>query len=77
MDYYDFVDVITNGRKVDGAGGDSVMPAFGTNANVMCFLDDIYVYLKARGTESVPRGRPAKKEAKPDAAREFERDCMG
>jgi len=48
MDYYDFVDVVTNGRKVVSAGGtDSVMPAFGTNPNVMCYLDDIYVYLNS------------------------------
>ncbi|MEL6475687.1 MAG: c-type cytochrome, methanol metabolism-related [Pseudomonadota bacterium] len=77
MDYYDFVDVITNGRKVDGAGGNSVMPAFGTNANVMCYLDDIYVYLKARGTDAVARGRPAKKAPKSETARQFENDCMG
>ncbi|MEM7505195.1 MAG: c-type cytochrome, methanol metabolism-related [Pseudomonadota bacterium] len=77
MDYYDFVDVVTNGRKVAGATGDSVMPAFGTNANVMCYLDDIYVYLKARGADKLARGRPPKKEAKPDAAREYENDCLG
>ncbi|MEM7238135.1 MAG: c-type cytochrome, methanol metabolism-related [Pseudomonadota bacterium] len=77
LDYYDFLDVVTNGRKVAGTTGDSVMPAFGLNQNVMCYLDDIYVYLKARGTDAVPRGRPKKKEAKPDAARQFENDCLG
>lgn len=77
MDYYAFVDVVVNGRKVDGATGDSVMPAFGTNSNVMCYLDDIYVYLKARGVDAVARGRPAKKDKKPDAARQFENDCHG
>lgn len=77
MDYYDFVDTVVNGRKVEGQQGDSVMPSFGTNANVMCYLDDIYVYLKARGTEAVARGRPKKKAAKPDAAREYENECLG
>ena len=24
------------------------MPSFGTDRNVMCYLDDIYVYLRAR-----------------------------
>ena len=52
-------------------------PSFGTNQNVMCYLDDIYVYLKARGMEDVPRGRPAKKEAKSDMIREQEDACMG
>lgn len=73
MGYYDFYDVVVNGRKV----GNSVMPGFGDNPNVMCYLDDIYVYLKARGMEAVPRGRPAKKEAKSDMIREDEDGCMG
>ncbi|MEM9370967.1 MAG: c-type cytochrome, methanol metabolism-related [Pseudomonadota bacterium] len=77
LDYYDFLDVVTNGRKVQGATGDSVMPSFGLNQNVMCYLDDIYVYLKARGTEAIPRGRPNKKETKPDAARQYENHCLG
>ncbi|OIQ28951.1 MAG: c-type cytochrome, methanol metabolism-related [Alphaproteobacteria bacterium MedPE-SWcel] len=78
MDYYDFLDTVTNGRKVVTAGGqDSVMPAFGENPNVMCYLDDIYVYLKARGAEAVPRGRPGKKEAKSDIIREDENACLG
>jgi len=77
LDYYDFVDVVTNGRQKVGAAQNSVMPAFGTNPNVMCYLDDIYVYLKAHGSGAIPRGRPAKKAPKPDAAREFENACMG
>ncbi|MGB3316334.1 MAG: c-type cytochrome, methanol metabolism-related [Albidovulum sp.] len=77
MDYYDFVDVVVNGRQKVNASENSVMPAFGTNVNVMCYLDDIYVYLKARGTDAIPRGRPPKKEAKSDAIREAEESCLG
>ncbi len=77
MDYYDFFDVVVNGRKRIDAAQNSVMPAFGDNPNVMCYLDDIYVYLKARGAEMVPRGRPAKKEAKSDVIRENENACLG
>ena len=73
MDYYDFYSTVVNGRE----NGNSVMPHFGDNRNVMCYLDDIYVYLKARGMDAVPRGRPAKKEAKADAIQEDENDCMG
>lgn len=73
MGYYDFVDVVVNGRQV----GNSVMPHFGENKNVMCYLDDIYVYLSARGMEAIPRGRPAKKAAKTDTIRETEDACMG
>lgn len=77
MDYYDFVDVVTNGRQKVNASENSVMPAFGTNANVMCYLDDIYTYLKARGTDAIPRGRPAKRAEKPDETREAEASCLG
>lgn len=73
MGYYEFIDVVVNGRQV----GNSVMPHFGENRNVMCYLDDIYVYLKARGVEAVARGRPAKKERKSDAIAEAEDACMG
>ncbi|MFD1156296.1 c-type cytochrome, methanol metabolism-related [Roseovarius aestuarii] len=77
MDYYDFVDVVVNGRKVVSSSENSVMPAFGDNPNVMCYLDDIYVYLKARGTDAVARGRPGKKEPKSDVIREDENACLG
>ena len=73
MGYYDFYDVVVNGRKV----GNSVMPHFGENPNVMCYLDDIYSYLAARGMEAIPRGRPAKKEKKSDVFAEDEDACMG
>lgn len=77
MDYYDFVGVVAGGRQKVGAAENQVMPAFGTNPNVMCYLDDIYTYLRARGTDAVPRGRPAKKEAKGEAYTEAEAACMG
>ena len=77
MDYYDFLDVVVNGRKKVNASENSVMPAFGENPNVMCYLDDIYVYLKARGAGAVERGRPAKKESKSEVIREDENACLG
>nr|WP_240722244.1 c-type cytochrome, methanol metabolism-related [Poseidonocella sp. HB161398] len=77
MDYYDFLDVVTNGRQVVNAAEHNVMPAFGDNPNVMCYIDDIYVYLKARGADAVPRGRPAKKESKSDVIRDDENACLG
>ncbi len=77
MDYYDFVDVVTNGRQKVNAAENSVMPAFGTNANVMCYLDDIYIYLKAHGSGAVGRERPAKRAEKPEITRELEAACLG
>ena len=73
MEYHEFYAVVVNGRE----NGNSVMPHFWDNQNVMCYLDDIYVYLKARGMEAVPRGRPARKEAKSDTIQEDENECMG
>jgi methanol metabolism-related c-type cytochrome len=73
MSYGDFVGVVASGRK----NGNSVMPALGDNPNVACYMDDLYVYLRARAHDAVGRVRPAKKEDKPDAYTETEKSCMG
>ena len=77
LSYADFVNIVTNGRKDVDAANDKVMPAFATNVNVMCYIDDIYVYLRARANDAVPRGRPTKHEDKPQAAAKWEDTCMG
>jgi methanol metabolism-related c-type cytochrome len=77
MTYDEFVDVVVNGRKNVSASSDKVMPAFGLNPNVMCFLNDIYAYLKARSDGAIPRGRPAKHAPKPPEAKEHEDACLG
>ena len=78
ISYDEFFNTVVNGRMHEGGGGtQSVMPAFGTNPNVMCYLDDIYVYLRARAQGDLPRGRPGKKEAKSDVFTENENLCMG
>ena len=41
------------------------MPAKGQNKNVMCFIDAIYIYLRARGDGAMGRGRPEKHAPKP------------
>jgi methanol metabolism-related c-type cytochrome len=76
MDYAQFMEVVVNGRQQVSAAKQSVMPGFGTNKNVMCHLDDIYTYLRARADDAIPRGRPQKKEAKSEAARKSVEDCM-
>jgi hypothetical protein len=53
------------------------MPSFGTNPNVMCYLDDIFVYLRARANDAISRGRPHKHEDKPEAATQAENSCLG
>jgi methanol metabolism-related c-type cytochrome len=77
MSFPDFSNVVVNGRKSVNTAQDSVMPAFGTNPNVMCYLDDIFVYLRARANDAVPRGRPAKREDKPESVAKSESSCLG
>jgi len=77
MSYPDFANAVVNGRKNVNTAQESVMPSFGTNRNVMCYLDDIYVYLRARANDAVPRGRPQKREDKPAAATQAENGCLG
>jgi methanol metabolism-related c-type cytochrome len=75
--YTDFLEVVTNGRQKVGAAQNSVMPAFGLNKNVMCYVDDIYIYLRARANGAGGTGRPPKKADKPAAFEEAEKACMG
>jgi methanol metabolism-related c-type cytochrome len=73
MSYSDFLGVVASGRK----NGNSVMPALGDNQNVACYIDDLYIYLRARAYDAVGRTRPSKHEDKPDAYTKAESSCMG
>ncbi|MBX9934484.1 MAG: c-type cytochrome, methanol metabolism-related [Methylobacterium sp.] len=77
ISYEEFIGIIAGGKQNSSAGGQSVMPAFGDNKNVMCYADDLYVYLKARASGAMPRVRPSDKEEKPEAARKSEKECLG
>jgi methanol metabolism-related c-type cytochrome len=77
INYGDFLGVVAGGRKNVNTANENVMPAFGTNKNVMCVVDDIYVYLRARANDAVPRGRPTKHEEKPEAAAKWQDSCFG
>ena len=77
MSYADFLGVVASGRKNISTSQENVMPAFGDNPNVACYMDDLYVYLRARSTEAWGRARPAKHEDKPEAYTEAENSCMG
>ncbi len=77
LPYPQFEAIVAGGRKDLGAGQEKVMPSLGTDNNVMCFIDDIYVYLKARADDALPRGRPADHEPKPKSWTDAEDACMG
>jgi methanol metabolism-related c-type cytochrome len=77
MSYAEFYGTVVSGKQDLGAGQEKVMPAFADNKNVMCYLNDIYIYLRARSQDAIPRGRPAEHEPKPKAFDEAETKCMG
>jgi methanol metabolism-related c-type cytochrome len=77
MNYGDFLSIVASGRKNVSTSEKNVMPALGDNPNVACYMDDIYIYLRARANNAVGRVRPPKKEDKPEAYTLAENSCMG
>jgi len=77
MSYPEFTAVVVNGRTNVNTAQENVMPGFGANRNVMCYLDDIFTYLRARANDAIPRGRPQKRQDKPASAGEAESSCLG
>lgn len=75
--YNDFEKIVINGKQDVNTAQSLVMPSFGENKNVMCYLDDIYVYLRARADGAQGPGRPASNAPKPKTAAANESDCMG
>ena len=71
LSYAGFLAAVTAGRK------NNTMPSFRQNKNVMCYLDNIYIYLRARARHAVERGRPEKHQPKPAAATKTEDECFG
>ena len=77
MSYGEFIEIVASGRKNVNASHNNVMPAFGDNTNVACYIDDLYVYLRARSVDAVGRVRPGKRAEKPAAAQQAEDSCTG
>ena len=67
------------GQVRDVGGTKFIMPALGDNKNVMCYVDDLYVYLRARSTDALPGGRISadQRADKPKEAIEAEKACIG
>jgi methanol metabolism-related c-type cytochrome len=77
LSYTDFLAVVAGGKKDVSSSQELVMPANGENKNVMCFVDAIYIYLRARADGAVDRGRPEKHAPKPESFTKAEDECMG
>mgnify|MGYP003350596889 CR=1 FL=1 len=52
LNYAEFAGIVIGGRQ----NGNSVMPAFADNKNASCYIDDLYVYLRALSTGAVTSG---------------------
>ena len=76
LSYEQYLEVVVNGRVNVGTAVQNVMPGFGVNLNVMCFVDDIYAYLLARADGAIGADRP-KHTGKPPEAAEREKACFG
>lgn len=76
LSYEKFFDIVVNGKTEVNTANTRKMPALGTDRNVMCYIDDIYAYLKARSDGVLGPGRPAKHDPKPPEAAEAETACM-
>ena len=68
--YAEFYGIVVSGRKDFMNGQDKVMPTFADNKNVMCYLNDIYIYLRARSEDAIPAGvrrstRPSRRASTP------------
>ncbi len=61
LTYAEFKDTVLNGRTTINAQGQaSVMTPFKDNADIVKYLDDIYMYVKARSDGVIGPGRPQK-----------------
>jgi len=77
MSYSEFGAIVAGGRKNVSTSQENVMPAFGTNKNVACYVDDIFVYLRARANDAWGRARPSEREPKSEAYSRAEDACIG
>ena len=77
ISYPQFLQTVAAGKKNVSNSSNLVMPAFGDNKNVQCYINDIYVYIRARSLGLMDRERPSKHEDKPTIYGDQETACLG
>ncbi|MCW3473259.1 c-type cytochrome, methanol metabolism-related [Limobrevibacterium gyesilva] len=77
LSYGDFLATVAGGKRDVSTAQTLVMPGLAENKNVMCYIDAIYVYLRGRADDAIPRGRPSLHDDKPPAYAIAENECMG
>ena len=78
MDFGTFLGTVASGRIRKQGDTEYVMPALGDNRNVMCFIEDIYAYLRARSHDAVSVYRPNARirDPKPEQAKIHDKECF-
>ena len=78
MDFATFLGIVASGRIRKQGDNEYVMPALGDNKNVMCYIEDIYAYLKGRAQGAVTEFRPnaRTRDPKPEQAKVYEKECF-
>lgn len=76
--YEKFLQIVSSGQQRDVGGTKFIMPALGDNKNVMCYIDDLYIYIKARASGELPGGRLSadQRAEKPQVAKDYENSCL-
>lgn len=77
MEYGTFLQTVASGKKDVNNSSNLVMPAFGDNKNVQCYINDIYTYIRARSLGLLDRQRPTSHEDKPEIYATAETACLG
>ncbi len=79
MDYGTFLGIVASGRIRKQGDTESVMPALGDNKNIMCYIEDIYAYLRGRAQGAINEFRPSARarDPKPEQAKIYEKECFG
>jgi methanol metabolism-related c-type cytochrome len=77
LSYPEVYGIIVSGKRDVSSSQDLVMPAWGDNKNVMCHINAIFVYLRARSDGALGRGRPQKVGPKPAGFDKQEDACFG
>jgi methanol metabolism-related c-type cytochrome len=76
LDTQQVLGTIIGGKRNVDSSQNLVMPSFGENKNVMCYLTPIYIYLRARSDGALSRERPSDHEAKPADWEKTVDDCF-
>ena len=78
MDFGTFLGIVASGRIRKQGDTEYVMPALGDNRNIMCYIEDIYAYLKGRAQGAVNEFRPSARarDPKPEQAKIYEKECF-